>query len=136
MVTGSTPGWEVLMMLSWRQGYLRVQINVVCPLQIGFSTADVVASKECTESRIKCVEVFCHFDNVTLFSQLLRFPARRIDCVCFVSGIDCTQCLVVGGGRACACTRVETSGSVCTLCIEKRAVCCMTGMWKILQDNI
>ena len=66
-----------------------------------------------------------------------RFPAFRIDSFfvfCFFTQGLIAVC-VVGGRRACACTGVETTAYICTLCSEKQAVCCM-GMWKILQHFI
>lgn len=144
MVTGATPGWEVLILLSWRPDYVAFQLTCgLCysktcldsPKQIMLQGQSTKKSKKkvcrlvwSVLKKIWFLKLHALVYLVSLSAQVFILQSRS-ECFCFLlRDWLCSG----GGGHACACTRVGSSGTVCTLCIKKQAFCCM-GMWRITE---
>lgn len=117
LVSMVTRRWELLILLSWRQGY------TVCDLTCApFTAMHFVFSKAET------VDLFslerCFLQRVTRWSWLPYFPSHRIDILLCLGNCNNTRLMLIGGGSACACTRVESFATVCTMSIEQHAWAC------------
>lgn len=104
----------MLMLLSWRQGY------TLCDLTCAPITAMYFVS-----SQTETVDLFslerCFVQRVTCWSWLPYFPSYRIDILLCLGHCINSRFMLIGGGSACACTRVGSLATVCTMSIEQHA---------------
>lgn len=116
LVSMVTRRWEVLILLSWRQGYTVYDLTCapITAMHFAFSkaeTVDLFSLERCFVRRVTC------------WSWLPYFPSYRIDILLCLGHCDNTRLMLIGGS-ACACTRVVFFSTVCTMSIEQHAWAC------------